>query len=593
MSDFIVSARKYRPDNFNSVVGQKSITSTLKNAIRTGHLAQAYLFCGPRGVGKTTCARIFAKTINCTNISPDFEACNECESCKSFNQNRSFNIHELDAASNNSIDDIRNLIDQVRIPPQVSKYSIYIIDEVHMLSQSAFNAFLKTLEEPPKHAVFILATTEKHKILPTILSRCQIFDFNRIKIMDIVEFLESIAVKEDVEYEQEALNIVANKADGSMRDALSIFDQIVSFTGNKVTYANVIENLNILDYEYYFKLTDNFLKGDVSDSLVIFDDILTRGFDSHNFINALSRHFRDLLVSKMEGTIQLLEIGESIKGKYIEQGSRCEDDFLFSALEICSSCDLSYKSSKNPRLHLELTLIKLCNLSEKKNESNLEQDYLILPETLKAKSSKSDVISMKSEIVSVPEKTNNNEIQETSPVIIQNNREQFSVINSTPSIKSALDMVGKPKTYPPDLENGINPEIENEMLLAEGQTLNISPEELKKTWNKFVEQIKGSEPRMYAAMKSQTPLLKEGYLLEIIFSNNAQLDNFKTRVKPSLISLLQQEIGYSTIEIREVITETNLESRSKHLSDTEKLKHLAEKNPVFQKFRQEFNLDFE
>jgi len=593
MSDFIVSARKYRPDNFNSVVGQKSITSTLKNAIRTGHLAQAYLFCGPRGVGKTTCARIFAKTINCTNISPDFEACNECESCKSFNQNRSFNIHELDAASNNSIDDIRNLIDQVRIPPQVSKYSIYIIDEVHMLSQSAFNAFLKTLEEPPKHAVFILATTEKHKILPTILSRCQIFDFNRIKIMDIVEFLESIAVKEDVEYEQEALNIVANKADGSMRDALSIFDQIVSFTGNKVTYANVIENLNILDYEYYFKLTDNFLKGDVSDSLVIFDDILTRGFDSHNFINALSRHFRDLLVSKMEGTIQLLEIGESIKGKYIEQGSRCEDDFLFSALEICSSCDLSYKSSKNPRLHLELTLIKLCNLSEKKNESNLEQDYLILPETLKAKSSKSDVISMKSEIVSVPEKTNNNEIQETPPIIIQNNREQFSVINSTPSIKSALDMVGKPKTYPPDLENGINPEIENEMLLAEGQTLNISPEELKKTWNKFVEQIKGSEPRMYAAMKSQTPLLKEGYLLEIIFSNNAQLDNFKTRVKPSLISLLQQEIGYSTIEIREVITETNLESRSKHLSDTEKLKHLAEKNPVFQKFRQEFNLDFE
>lgn len=366
MGDFIVSARKYRPDTFQSVVGQESITTTLKNAIRTDHLAQAYLFCGPRGIGKTTCARIFAKTINCFKISADFEACNQCESCKSFNLNRSFNIHELDAASNNSVDDIRNLIDQVRIPPQVGRYSVYIIDEVHMLSQSAFNAFLKTLEEPPKHAIFILATTEKHKILPTILSRCQIYDFNRIKINDITKYLEKIAIAEDIEYEPDALNIIANKADGSLRDALSIFDQIVSFSGTKITYQKVIENLNVLDFEYYFKLTDYFLNSVISEALLVFDEVLSKGFDAHNFINGLSRHFRDLLVCKMKNTIQLLEVGDSFKDKYIEQSSKCDDEFLFSCLEICNSCDLSYKQSKNQRLHVELTLVKLCNLGEKK-----------------------------------------------------------------------------------------------------------------------------------------------------------------------------------------------------------------------------------
>lgn len=366
MSEFIVSARKYRPDSFDTVVGQRNTSATLKNAIHTNHLAQAYLFCGPRGVGKTTCARIFAKTINCPDKTENLEACNKCESCLSFNQNRSFSIHELDAASNNSVDDIRSLIEQVRIPPQTGKYSVYIIDEVHMLSQSAFNAFLKTLEEPPKHAIFILATTEKHKILPTILSRCQIFDFNRIRISDIVEYLKGIAKQERVDYEPEALTLVAQKADGAMRDALSVFDQIVSFSDNKITYAKVIENLNILDYDYYFRLTNNFLGGEVPDTLLIFDEILSKGFDAHNFINGLSCHFRDLLVCKVEKTRQLLEVGESILQQYAEQSTQCSDDFLFDCLEICNSCDLSYRTSKNQRLHIELTLIKLCNRGQKK-----------------------------------------------------------------------------------------------------------------------------------------------------------------------------------------------------------------------------------
>lgn len=366
MKDFIVSARKYRPSTFASVVGQQSITATLKNAIKNNQLAHAYLFCGSRGVGKTTCARIFAKTINCQNIGSDFEPCNSCESCQSFNENRSYNIHELDAASNNSVDDIRTLIDQVRIPPQLGSYSVYIIDEVHMLSSAAFNAFLKTLEEPPAHAIFILATTEKHKILPTILSRCQIFDFNRITISDTVSHLNYVASKEQVEVEEAGLNIIAQKADGAMRDALSIFDQIVSFSGKKVTYQNVIENLNVLDYDYYFKLTDLFLGNNIPEVLATFNTILTNGFDAHHFITGLSSHFRDLLVCKDNITIQLLEVGGEIKEKYKQQSNRCELDFLIEGIELANECDLNYKTSQNKRLLVELTLIKLAQLSQKK-----------------------------------------------------------------------------------------------------------------------------------------------------------------------------------------------------------------------------------
>lgn len=366
MKDFVVSALKYRPGTFASVVGQQSITSTLKNAIKNHQLAHAYLFCGPRGVGKTTCARIFAKTINCQNIGPDFEPCNECESCRSFNENRSFIIHELDAASNNSVENIRSLIDQVRVPPQLGSYSVYIIDEVHMLSSSAFNAFLKTLEEPPAHAIFILATTEKHKILPTILSRCQIFDFNRITISDTVNHLKYVASQESINAEEAALNVIAQKADGAMRDALSIFDQIVSFSGNNLTYQKVIENLNVLDYDYYFKLTDFFLEGKIPECLNIFNEILNNGFDAHHFITGLSSHFRDLLVCKDKITLQLLEVGGDIKEKYKAQSEKCELDFLVHAISLTNDCDLNYKASQNKRLLVELALIKLAQLAQKK-----------------------------------------------------------------------------------------------------------------------------------------------------------------------------------------------------------------------------------
>ncbi|MGV3604746.1 MAG: DNA polymerase III subunit gamma/tau [Dyadobacter fermentans] len=365
MDHFVVSARKYRPVTFDSVVGQSHITTTLKNAIRTNHLAQAFLFCGPRGVGKTTCARILAKTINCQNLGDDVEACGECESCVSFQNNASFNIHELDAASNNSVEDIRNLIDQVRYPPQTGKYKIYIIDEVHMLSQAAFNAFLKTLEEPPSYAIFILATTEKHKILPTILSRCQIFDFNRIQSKDIAHHLLDIAKKEGINAEHEALELIGQKADGGLRDALSMFDLNVTFsTNNHLTYAAVLENLHILDYDYYFKITDALTAGSIARSLVLFDEILRKGFDGHLFVVGLLEHFRNLLVCKDPATVTLLQVSESAERKYLEQSLMADMSFLLSALSITGQCDINYKSAKNQRLHVELCLMKLANLPQ-------------------------------------------------------------------------------------------------------------------------------------------------------------------------------------------------------------------------------------
>ena len=363
MENYIVSARKYRPSTFESVVGQRALTTTLKNAIATQKLAHAYLFCGPRGVGKTTCARIFAKTINCMTPTADGEACNQCESCVAFNEQRSYNIHELDAASNNSVDDIRQLVEQVRIPPQIGKYKVYIIDEVHMLSASAFNAFLKTLEEPPRHAIFILATTEKHKILPTILSRCQIYDFNRISVEDTVNHLSYVASKEGITAEPEALNVIAMKADGGMRDALSIFDQVVSFTGGNITYKSVIDNLNVLDYEYYFRLTDSFLENKVSDALLLFNDVLNKGFDGSHFITGLSSHFRDLLVAKDAVTLPLLEVGASIRQRYQEQAQKCPLPFLYRAMKLCNECDLNYRVSKDKRLLVELTLIQVAQLT--------------------------------------------------------------------------------------------------------------------------------------------------------------------------------------------------------------------------------------
>ena len=370
MEDYIVSARKYRPVTFDSVVGQKALVATLKNAINSGKLANTYLFCGPRGVGKTTCARIFAKTINCTNRGADGEACGECESCKSFNEElRSYNVFELDAASNNSVDDIRNLTEQVRIPPMNGKYKVYIIDEVHMLSQAAFNAFLKTLEEPPKYAIFILATTEKHKIIPTILSRCQIYDFSRISNKDIVEHLQSVAQKEGVTVERAALEIIAEKSDGGMRDALSIFDQVVSFTGGQVTYKKTIENLNVIDYEHYFNLTDMFLEKRIPESLLLLSNILAKGFDGSHLISGLMLHLRNLLVSRDACTLPLLEVSDEMRERYKTQAAKCQPKFLYRALKICNECDLNYRISKNKRLLVELTLIRIAQADEDDDSS--------------------------------------------------------------------------------------------------------------------------------------------------------------------------------------------------------------------------------
>ena len=373
MDNFVVSARKYRPITFDSVVGQKSITSTLQNAIRTNTLAQAFLFCGPRGVGKTTCARIMAKTINCMNPTADMEACDECESCRSFNSSNSFNIYELDAASNNSVDDIRSLVDQVRIPPQLGKYKVYIIDEVHMLSQAAFNAFLKTLEEPPAYAKFILATTEKHKIIPTILSRCQIFDFKRITTDDISKHLQNIAVKENIVAEDEALNVIAQKADGALRDALSIFDQMVSFSGKNLTYKDVISNLNVLDYDYYFRMVDYILNKDNNSILLLLNNVVENGFDIHHFIQGLATHLRNLLLGRDQRLVELMEVSRQLKARYIEQAQRCSQYFLLKTLDLANQCDLNFRNSNNKRLHIEICLMKMCYVEGQQPVANSQQ----------------------------------------------------------------------------------------------------------------------------------------------------------------------------------------------------------------------------
>ena len=362
MSDYIVSARKYRPQTFESVVGQQALTQTLQNAIRLNRLAHAYLFCGPRGVGKTTCARIFAKTINCLNPQNGHDACNECESCRAFNEQRSFNIHELDAASNNSVEDIKSILDQVRIPPQIGKYSVFIIDEVHMLSTAAFNALLKTLEEPPSYAIFILATTEKHKVLPTILSRCQVYDFNRITVPDTIAYLQSVAANERITVSEDALNVVAQKADGGMRDALSIFDQLVAFCGTNITYEQTIAVLNVLNTDYYFQLVDAALRHDVTASLLLFNDVLAHGFDASHFVTGLAQHLRDVLVSKDPQTLPLLETSDSIRQRYADQAAHCVPVWLFQALDILITCDINYRTARNTRLMVEIALVKLCQL---------------------------------------------------------------------------------------------------------------------------------------------------------------------------------------------------------------------------------------
>lgn len=479
MENFIVSARKYRPSTFESVVGQHAITSTLQNAIRNNTLAQAFLFCGPRGVGKTTCARIMAKTINCLHPTDDMEACNECESCVSFNNNASFNIFELDAASNSGVDDIRALIDQVRIPPQIGKYKVYIIDEVHMLSGAAFNAFLKTLEEPPAYAKFILATTEKHKILPTILSRCQIFDFKRITVEDITKHLQNIAAKEGVTAEEEALNIIAQKADGALRDALSIFDQMVSFSGNNITYKDVIANLNVLDYEYYFGMVENILANDINSILLLLNEVINKGFDPQNFIQGMANHLRNLLLGKDQRVVDLMEVSSQLKARYTKQAERCSTEFLLKSLDIANECDINFRSANNKRLHLEVALMKMVSKveSEKPKVENKVVNNPVSP-------------------VNPVKNDNVNQVkQDVSPVQPQPQPQPQPVqrVKRAGTI-SILDEGPKKKEDDAPVEVRNNP-FTQEMLVG--------------AWTKFVEKNKNTSPNFVAGIGKYQPTLKD------------------------------------------------------------------------------------
>ncbi len=578
MENFIVSARKYRPGTFDMVIGQDSITNTLESAIKNNHLAHAYLFCGPRGVGKTTCARIFAKNINCSNLGENLEACDKCESCLSFNSSRSFNIHELDAASNNKVEDIRSLNDQVRIPPQIGKYSIYIIDEVHMLSSSAFNAFLKTLEEPPSHAIFILATTEKHKIIPTILSRCQIFDFNRIRIEDIVSRLSFVAKNEGISAAEEALHVIGQKADGAMRDALSIFDQIVSLSGKSVSYKDVIENLNVLDYEYYFKCIDAALIGDVSTILMTFNEVLEKGFDGHNFISGLNSHLRDLLVSKDESTLKLLESTPAIKKRYFQQTGKCSVDFLFKALEFGNNCDLTYKSSKNPRLHIELSLIRLCRIMTEEGEASekkkSDSEHIMKIEEELPLPSKSEIIRE----MQVSERSNNNTDSGTlkhTPVIERPTK--------TFSIKNIISENRQPDVRQTD--NSAVKEPDTVIHVREA----ITPEAFETAWKEFTEQLKGDGNRIVSMFKTIVPEFENDQTLKIHLSNAAQKDTFILNYRPKLLNFLEARFILSDFDIETTIDQS--ETGDALYSDEQKLNYLTNKYPILKEMKKTFNLD--
>lgn len=596
MDNFIVSARKYRPSTFDMVVGQEVITGTLKNAIRNNYLSQAYLFCGPRGVGKTTCARIFAKTINCSNIGENSEPCNQCESCISFNTLRSLNIHELDAASNNKVEDIRTLTDLVRIPPQTGRYSIYIIDEVHMLSSSAFNAFLKTLEEPPPHAIFILATTEKHKIIPTILSRCQIFDFNRIKTDDTVKRLRFVAESEDVRYEEEALHIIAVKADGALRDALSIFDQLVSFSSGDIKYKDVIENLNLLDYEYYFKIVDASLRGDYPGSLILFNEILENGFDGHNFISGLASHLRDLLVSRDEVTIKLLETAPSIRARYREQAARCSVRFLFRSLEACNQCDLSYKASRNQRLLVELALFSMAALAESSNSTFTEEkkksDEIVSepdnekkPVSVQALSPEKPVIENGSQPESMAMVKENLPEKPVETIV----KPQDKVFHGTKTL-SVKEVLGN-SVMEPEVTTGVeNREGEEPVPVPEVEEL--TQENLNKHWIEFTAAIRNESSRISIQLNETGPELAEDNHIIVTLSNAALREEFDRRFKISLTEFLNKRLGSGNITIESRLDSLEQNDTSFY-TDEQKFEYLAGKNPALRELRRNLGLDFE
>src|SRR5690554_3300065 len=596
MDSFIVSARKYRPATFETIVGQQHITGTLRNAIKNNQLAQAFLFCGPRGVGKTTCARILAKTINCQNLTNEIEACGVCDSCLAFQNGNSFNVHELDAASNNSVEDIRSLIEQVRIPPQAGKYKVYIIDEVHMLSAQAFNAFLKTLEEPPSYAKFILATTEKHKILPTILSRCQIFDFNRIRVEDIANHLQYIAEKEEVAFDQDGLHLIAQKSDGGLRDALSMFDQLVSFSNKNLSYQAVIDNLNVLDYDYYFKITQAIQDEDSSRCLVLFDEILSNGFDGSHFISGLASHFRNLLVAKDIQTIKLLEVSKSIKERYLNQAEKTSQGLLLSGLNIANQCEIQYKTSRNQRLQVEIALLKMCHIA-----AAIQLTKMPLPTIEQSQESKKKTNDPKHSIDSADSK--NSEIkEEREPIPPKDQKEETKV--PTPVVDEVL---AKPKLVIPKFGDiAINAHIPNLDSVFEEKKVDYKkdPEYIRGDaeepfqerdflihWKSFAEQVKiENKINLYTLMTANEPSLQENYQVAIIIENQLQ-QQLLIESKIDLLNYLRQKLKNFKLDLIPVLQKTDVVR--KPVTDTEKYQAMLSKNPLLDQFRKEFNLGFE
>ncbi len=592
MEHFVVSARKYRPVTFDSVVGQSHITTTLKNAIRTNHLAQAFLFCGPRGVGKTTCARILAKTINCQNLSDDVEPCGECESCVSFQNNASFNIHELDAASNNSVDDIRNLIDQVRYPPQTGKYKIYIIDEVHMLSPAAFNAFLKTLEEPPSYAIFILATTEKHKILPTILSRCQIFDFNRIRTTDIADHLEQIARKESIIADREALELIGRKADGGLRDALSMFDLNVTFSpNNELSYADVLENLHILDYDYYFKITDALLKGSIAESLLLFDEIIRKGFDGHLFIIGLLEHLRNLLVTKDPVTVSLLEVSEVARSKYLDQSQRSGMSFLLSAMSVGSQCDINYKTSKNQRLHVELCLMKMAKLPDLLSLQALPSNGEASAEVKKKVESRTESgIAVTTESASpayeTKSATTNGPVSDASPSsapTVSPGLSPHSRLRSTAHIAAPIAETAPVTAHV--LEKSAPPQPAEKR-----EKLPLTYDNLYEFWVEFARKRKEERDSVTEELIFNREFKLDGQVIRIALDNELQKEAMAA-IRNELIQYLRERIEAPLLSLDFPVNQQA--TKKVAYTDKEKFAVMAEKNPHLLELQQLLGLDIE
>ena len=569
MENFIVSARKYRPATFDSVVGQSHITTTLKNALKNNQLAQAFLFCGPRGVGKTTCARILAKTINCLNPTDDFEACGVCESCQAFQKNGSMNIYELDAASNNSVDDIRNLVDQVRFPPQSGQRKVYIIDEVHMLSTSAFNAFLKTLEEPPSYVIFILATTEKHKIIPTILSRCQIFDFKRIEVKDMANHLKSIAEKENIDTEYDALELIAQKADGGLRDALSLFDMLSTFAaGNGINYQTALANLHVLDYDYYFRVTEALLAEDMSEALLVLEEILRKGFDGHNFVAGLVKHFRDLIVCQDQNTIKLLEVSERVKGRYLEQSQQAGMSFLISALNLSMQCDTNYKTSKNPRFLIEMCLMKIAHLKSvidwsKNGSTPIEEPK---KKTLN-KTQPSTNQDAKKPIQATENQTN-------KPKNTQEKKSQNTQKQNTLSIPTNLA----------DLEAS----VESEIALKEAQSQNqtFDTDDVRKAIE-FYKQLERNQGDASKIMR-QIPNIIDGHILEFQFRKD-EIPIFKS-FEADFLDKMRKRLKNKSISVK--VTEIE-EAKAKPYSNFQKYEYLSEKHPILKDFKDRLGLDLD